>query len=67
MNDQLFTNSYTQIFWKGVKITVGRNIIWKNSIYGYQIKFPEVSLIYGWILTFGMGTRYPPQKDKVIL
>ena len=39
----------------------------KNDAHGHQVKYPEVSLIYDWILTFGVGTWYPPQKVKIML
>ena len=34
----------------------------KNGDNGYQDKYPEVSLIYSWIITFGIGTWYPPKS-----
>ena len=39
MNDQVFTDSYTQIFWKSIKIIVGRNIIKKTVIMDAKLNF----------------------------
>ena len=62
MNDQVFTDSYTQIYRKSMKIIVGRNIIKKMVIMDTKLEYPVVSLICGWILTFGMGIWYPPKS-----
>ena len=34
----------------------------KNDAHGHQVKYPEVNLIYVWIITFGVGTWYPPKS-----
>ena len=39
----------------------------ENSIYGYQIKFPVVSLIYRMNINFWNGYKVTPQKVKIIL
>ena len=61
MNDQIFTDSYTQIYWKIIKIIVGKNILGKWC-WGYQVKFPVMSLIYDWIFNFWNGYKVPSKK-----
>ena len=41
MNDQIFTDSYTQKYWKIIKIIIGRNIIRKMIFMDTQLNIQK--------------------------